>query len=152
MSDGKDEKWMREALTEAEKAAEENEVPVAAVIVSDGEVIARAHNMRETLNDPTAHAEMLVLRQAAEKRGNWRLYGATVYCTLEPCCMCAGALVNARVDRVVYGLSDPKSGACESVAEILNIPQLNHKVEYQGGVLRDEVLTLMRDFFEDRRS
>lgn len=151
MSTDTDEDWMRKALLEAQMAAEEGEVPVAALVVMEGEVIGRAHNLRETLNDPTAHAEVLALRNAAERRGNWRLDGATVYCTLEPCCMCAGALVNARVDRVVYGLSDPKSGACESVAQILQIPELNHRVEYCGGVLADDVLSVMREFFESRR-
>ncbi len=147
-----DSDWMHKTLREAEKAAGEGEVPVAALVVAEGEIIGRAHNLRETLNDPSAHAEILALREAAESRGNWRLHGTTVYCTLEPCCMCAGALVNARVDRVVYGLSDPKSGACESVARILDIPELNHRVAYRGGVLADEVLGMMREFFEEKRS
>lgn len=152
MSNDTDEEWMREALEEAETAAEEGEVPVAALVIAEGDIVGRAHNLRETLNDPTAHAEMLALREAAESCGSWRLHGTTVYCTLEPCCMCSGALINARVDRVVYGLSDPKSGACESVANVLDIPELNHRVAHKGGVLREQVLKLMRDFFESRRS
>lgn len=142
---------MREAIREARKAAAVEEVPVACLIVRGSEVLARAHNMRETHGDPTAHAEMLALPQAARALGDWRLYGTTVYCTLEPCCMCAGALVNARVDRLVFGLSDPKSGACGSVVNILELEALNHRVDYLGGVLEEEVLELMREFFRRRR-
>lgn len=131
---------------------EAGEVPVGCVIECNGRVIGCAHNQRETLSDPTAHAEIIALTQAAQALGNWRLGGATVYCTLEPCCMCAGALVNARVDRLVYGLADPKSGACGSVLNVLQIPQLNHTVGITGGVLAEEVLEIMRRFFEPRRS
>ncbi len=146
-----DEDWMRAALREAEAALEAEEVPVGCVVVAGKNLLGKAHNMRETLGDPTAHAEMIALTQAAEALGDWRLEGATVYCTLEPCCMCAGALVNARVERLVYGLADPKSGACGSVANILQMPALNHRVEVTGGVLADEVRELMQRFFKPRR-
>jgi len=146
-----DEAYMTLALEEARTAAAEGEVPVGCVVVHRGNVIARAHNLRESLQDPTAHAEIVALRQAAEVLGHWRLEGATVYCTVEPCCMCAGALVNARVARLVYGVADPKSGACGSV---LNVPaerRLNHRFEVLGGVLEAEALELLRRFFEPRR-
>ena len=151
MSQETDERWMIEALRAARDAADIDEVPVGCVVVHEEETIARAHNMRESGMDPTAHAEIMALSRAAEILGDWRLYGTTVYCTLEPCCMCAGALVNARVDRLVFGLSDPKSGACGSVINILELTELNHRVEYRGGVLADEVLELMRAFFRKRR-
>ena len=147
-----DEDWMRQALQWAQKALRAGEVPVGCVIVRDGAVLAGAHNMRETLHDPTAHAEMLALSHAARDLGNWRLTGTTLYCTLEPCCMCAGALVNARVDRLVYGLADAKSGACGSVLDIARMAQLNHRVQVTGGVLAEEVLELMRAFFTPRRT
>ncbi len=146
-----DEAYMTLALEEARAAAAEGEVPVGCVVVHQGNVIARAHNLRESLQDPTAHAEIVALRQAAKVVGHWRLEGATVYCTVEPCCMCAGALVNARVGRLVYGVADSKSGACGSV---LNVPaerRLNHRFEVLGGVLEEEALELLRRFFEPRR-
>ena len=146
-----DEDWMRRALRQAEMALERDEVPVGCVIAHEGRMVARAHNLRETLSDPTAHAELIALTQAAEALGNWRLEGTTVYCTLEPCCMCAGALVNARVERLVYGLADQKSGACGSIVNILQMPPLNHMVEVSGGVLADEVLELMQRFFKPQR-
>lgn len=146
-----DETWMRLALRQALEALEEEEVPVGCVIARDGALLAQAHNMRETLADPTAHAEMIALTQAASSMGTWRLDGTTVYCTLEPCCMCAGAMVNARVSRLVYGLADPKSGACGSVLNLLQMPELNHRAEVTGGVLTAEVLELMQRFFEPRR-
>jgi len=146
-----DEDWMRRALREAELALEEDEVPVGCVIVLEGRMVGKAHNVRETMCDPTAHAEMVALTQAAQAIGDWRLSGCTVYCTLEPCCMCAGAMVNARVDKLVYGLADKKSGGCGSVVNILQLPQLNHRVEVKAGVLADEVLELMRRFFEPKR-
>lgn len=151
MSEMTDERWMKETIREAQKALALQEVPVGCLIVRSGEVIARAHNMRETRGDPTAHAEMLALPRAARALGDWRLCGTTVYCTLEPCCMCAGALINARVDRLVFGLSDPKSGACGSVVNILELKSLNHRVQYRGGVLAEQVLELMRSFFRPRR-
>lgn len=151
MKQADDRHWMQQALHVAEEAAEMGEVPVACLITFEDKIIGRAHNLRETKKDPTAHAEMLALHQAAEEIGDWRLNGTTVYCTLEPCCMCAGALINARVDRLVFGLSDPKSGACGSVVNLLDLPELNHRVEFHGGVLADEVLELMRSFFRSRR-
>jgi tRNA(adenine34) deaminase len=146
-----DEDWMRRALLEGEAALEEDEVPVGCVIVHNGRLIAKAHNARETLCDPTAHAEMIALTQAGRALGSWHLEGTTVYCTLEPCCMCAGAMVNARVSRLVYGLADKKSGACGSVINLTNMPGLNHQLEVKGGVLADEVLELMRRFFLPKR-
>jgi len=151
MNELSDEHWMREALRQAQAALGKEEVPVGCVITRGGSKIAEAHNMRETLGDPTAHAEVLALAQAARVIGDWRLSGTTVYCTLEPCCMCAGALVNARVDRLVYGLADPKSGACGSVVNILALSALNHTVQVTGGVLAGEVHELMQRFFLPRR-
>jgi tRNA(adenine34) deaminase len=152
MNRSSDEDWMRRALRQAEMGLEKDEVPVGCVIAHEGRMVAGAHNLRETLSDPTAHAELIALTQAAEALGDWRLEGTTVYCTLEPCCMCAGALVNARVERLVYGLADQKSGACGSVLNVLQMPQLNHRVEVTGGVLADEVLELMQRFFKPQRS
>jgi tRNA(adenine34) deaminase len=146
-----DEGFMRQALAEATAAIPQGEVPVGCVVVHGGEVIARAHNLRETLTDPTAHAEIIALRAAAERIGSWHLEEATVYCTVEPCCMCAGALVNARVGRLVYGIADPKSGGCESVFNIPGEPRLNHRVAVTAGVLADEALALLRRFFSERR-
>lgn len=146
-----DESYMRMALDEACEAAPSGDVPVGCIIVLEGNVIGRAHNLREALQDPTAHAEIVALRQAASAVGRWRLDGAAVYCTVKPCPMCAGALVNARVRRLVYGVTDPKSGACGSIFDILREPRLNHRVEVTGGVLADEALALLREFFEPRR-
>ena len=146
-----DEDWMREALRQAREALDKDEVPVGCVVVHEGTAIGRAHNMRETLADPTAHAEMIALTQAASALGRWHLGGVTVYCTLEPCCMCAGAMVNARIDRLVFGLAEPKSGACGSVLNLLQMPGLNHRAEVTGGVLAGESGELMREFFLPRR-
>ena len=151
MATADDERYMGLALDEARAAGAKGEVPVGCVVVADGAVIGRGHNLRETLSDPTAHAEIVALRQAAAARGRWRLDGAAVYCTVEPCCMCAGALVNARVTRLVYGIADPKSGACESIFDIPREPRLNHRLEVEGGVRADEALALLRDFFATRR-
>lgn len=142
---------MRLALEQAERAARNEEVPVGCVIVHQGQVIARAQNQRESRADPTAHAELDALRQAAGVLGTWRLDDTTIYCTLEPCCMCAGALVNARVARLVYGLADEKSGACGSVVNLLQQPALNHRVEVTRGVLAEESLALLQEFFSQRR-
>lgn len=147
-----DEKFMAVALEEARRAMEAGEVPVGAVMVYGGEVIARAHNRREGFQDPTAHAEMLALREAARKLGRWRLTGTTLYVTLEPCAMCAGAMVLARLDRLVYGCDDPKAGACGSVFEIVRDPRLNHRMEVSTGVLEDECRDVLRGFFESRRT
>jgi tRNA(Arg) A34 adenosine deaminase TadA len=146
-----DHRYMAEALAEAEKAIPGGEVPVGCVIVLDGRILAQAHNLRETLNDPTAHAEILALRRAACELGTWHLDGAVVYCTVEPCCMCAGALVNARVGRLVYGVADPKSGGCGSIFDIPSEPRLNHRLDVTAGVCADEALELLRRFFAPRR-
>ena len=146
-----DERFMRMALREADAAAVAGEVPVGAVIVKDGRVIARAHNLRETLKDPTAHAEIIAITQAAEALSAWRLDGAVVYVTLEPCPMCAGALVLARVARLVYAAADPKAGACGTLYDIVRDDRLNHTMEVTSGVLADEAGGMLREFFRDRR-
>ncbi|MCD6416636.1 MAG: tRNA adenosine(34) deaminase TadA [Planctomycetes bacterium] len=146
-----DERYMRLALDAAREALEAGEAPVGCVVVRDGRVIGRAHNQRETKGDPTAHAEVLALRSAARAAGSWRLDGAAVYVTLEPCCMCAGALVNARVERLIYGALAPKSGACESLYRIPEDQRLNHRVQVRGGVCAEEAQALLKDFFEPRR-
>jgi tRNA(adenine34) deaminase len=141
------EAFMREALEEAEQAAAVGEVPVGAVIVHGGQVIARAHNRRQLDNDPTAHAEILVLRDAAEQLRQWRLEGCTLYVTLEPCFMCAGAIVNARVDAVVFGAMDPKAGAVGSLADVLADKRLNHRPPVLPGVLGAPCGQILTDFF-----
>jgi tRNA(adenine34) deaminase len=146
-----DEQFMTEALALAGQAEAHGEVPVGAVIVSEGEVIAAAANSPIGLNDPTAHAEILALRAAGERLGNYRLPGTTLYVTLEPCPMCAAAMVHARVARLVYGAADPKTGAAGSVMQLLQDQRLNHTVEITGGVLGDEAGALLRDFFRARR-
>ena len=147
-----DEKFMTIALEEARRAMDHGEVPVGAVVVYEEEVIARAHNLREGLQDPAAHAEMLALREAARKLHRWRLTGATIYSTLEPCAMCAGALVLSRIDRLVYGCDDPKAGACGSVFDIVREPRLNHRMEVLGGVMGEKCGSVLKEFFENRRS
>jgi tRNA(adenine34) deaminase len=143
--------FMREAIAEAVKAAREGEVPIGAVIVLNNQIIAKAHNLREMNGDPTAHAEILVLREAAGLKGHWRLTGTTLYTTLEPCPMCAGAMVMARTGRLVYGASDPKSGAAGSIMNILQDPRLNHRLEVTGGVLEKDCRELLQNFFKKRR-
>jgi tRNA(adenine34) deaminase len=147
----RDEFYMRLALREAERALEHDDVPIGAVIVRDGEVIGAGHNEREFRSDPTAHAEVLALREAARSVGSWRVLDAVMYVTLEPCAMCAGAIVLARVPRVVYGTEDPKAGAAGSVLDILAEPRLNHRPEVAGGLLRDECAALLVAFFASRR-
>jgi tRNA(adenine34) deaminase len=147
-----DEEAMRLALAEAESAAAADDVPVGAVVLRDGELLASAGNRREQDGDPTAHAEILALRAAAARAGTWRLDGATMVITLEPCPMCAGALVNARVARVVYGCDDPKAGAARTLFRICDDPRLNHRLEVVGGVLADECAAVLRRFFAERRS
>lgn len=142
---------MREALTEARIAATEGEIPVGAVVVLQGQIVGRGYNRKEALRDPTAHAEILALRSAGEHLGGWRLLGATLYCTLEPCCMCAGAMVNARIARLVYGLCDPKTGAAGSVYDLVRSPWLNHRMTVVSGVLAAEVSALMQEFFANLR-
>lgn len=146
-----DEAFMLEALKEAWKAFQKGEVPVGAVIVKSGKVIARAHNQVEMLQDATAHAEMLSLTVAESYEQNWRLKGTTMYCTLEPCCMCAGALFLTRVDKLVYGAKDIRHGAFGSFINILEKPHPTHAFEVVGGVLHDESAELMRAFFKERR-
>jgi tRNA(adenine34) deaminase len=142
---------MREALAEARKANAAGEVPIGAVIVCRGEMIARGQNSVIRTSDPTAHAEIVALRQAARTFGNYRLNGCTLYVTLEPCAMCAGAVVHARLDRLVYGAADPKAGAAGSVLSVVNHPQLNHQMQVEHGVLTDQSAELLRSFFRDRR-
>jgi len=142
---------MRCALEAAALAAEWGEVPVGAVVAKDGEILATAHNERETLKDPTAHAELLALRRAARELGSWRLTGCTLYATLEPCPMCAGALYAARISRLVYAAQDPKAGASGTLYNLPADPRLNHTYPYKSGVLRDESAALLRAFFEQRR-
>ncbi len=142
---------MRRAIDAATIAEENGDVPIGCVIVHDGRVIARAYNQREQLQDPTAHAEIIALTQAAATLENWRLHGCTIYVTLEPCSMCAGALVLARIDRLVYACADPKTGACGSIYNIVQDQRLNHHVTVTAGVLEDECSRLLRDFFLKKR-
>lgn len=144
--------WMRLALDEARRAPEHGDVPIGAVVVRDGVVLARAHNRREVDGDATAHAELLAIREASRVIGHWRLEDVTLYCTLEPCAMCAGAMVLARLPRLVYGAHDPKAGAGGSVMDLLNHPQLNHRVAITGGVLAEECAALIVDFFAGLRA
>jgi len=143
--------WMAEALAEARKAEAEGEVPIGAVVVHEDRVVGRGRNARERLRDPTAHAELLALQEAARSLGRWRLTGATVYATLEPCPMCAGALVNARVDRLVYAVPDPKAGAAGTLFDVPSDPRLNHRVEVSVGVLAAECGELLSSFFRSKR-
>jgi tRNA(adenine34) deaminase len=144
--------WMERALAEAEDAERKGDVPVGCVIVHpELGLVAQGRNQREELQDPTAHAEVVALRQASLKLGRWRLSDCTLYVTLEPCFMCAGAIVNARVKRVVYGAQDPKAGACESLAHTLNDPRLNHRCEVASRVLEEEARSLLKGFFRKRR-
>ncbi|MEM9352261.1 MAG: tRNA adenosine(34) deaminase TadA [Planctomycetota bacterium] len=142
---------MQLALAEAAAAAEAGEVPVGCVVLHNGRVIGSAHNQRETLRDPTAHAEVLAITQAAESLQSWRLTGCTLVVTLEPCPMCAGALLQSRVDRVVFGALDPKAGAVRSLYRLLEDDRFNHRVEVEGGVLAEECGRVLTDFFRQRR-
>lgn len=141
-----DRDWMRQAIAEAERGGALGEVPIGALFVRGGEVLGRAHNRREIDRDPLAHAELLVIRQAAERTGGWRL-GGTLYVTLEPCPMCAGALVAARVERLVYGAADPKAGYCGTLGNVVQDPRLNHRLEVEPGVLAEECGALLSGFF-----
>jgi len=148
-----DERYMRLALEMAQQAAEvSDEVPIGAVVVLDGEVIASAHNQTRTLTDPTAHAELAAISLAARATGSMRLVGATMYTTVEPCFMCAGALSHARVARVVWGVRDPKFGACVSLGSVLTEPRLNHQIEWSEGVCADEARELLQSFFRSKRA
>ena len=146
-----DQDFMREALIEAQKAFDQGEVPIGAVIVRNGKIIARDHNRREEQADPTAHAEVLVIREAGKALGGWRLLDTTLYVTIEPCPMCAGALVQARVSRLVYGAHDSKAGAVHSLYQITEDDRLNHRLEVTSGILAQEAADLMRKFFHSRR-
>jgi tRNA(adenine34) deaminase len=143
---------MAEALEQARRSLSWGDVPIGAVVARGGEVLARAGNERERRGDPTAHAEILALRAASEAVGSWRLSGCTMYVTLEPCAMCAGAAVLARLDRVVFGAPDPKAGFAGSLGDLLRDPRLNHRVEVEGGVLAEEAGELLREFFRRRRA
>jgi len=143
---------MDSALREAALAAAGGDVPVGAVAALGNEIIARGHNMREALNDPTAHAEVLVIREAAIKLGRWRLHDLTLYVTIEPCAMCAGAIVLARIPRVVFGAKDPKAGGCGSVFQIVQEPALNHRVEIVTGIREESCRKILHNFFENRRN
>jgi tRNA(adenine34) deaminase len=147
----RDEYFMRLAIREAHEALTHDDVPIGAVVVHEGEVIAAGHNERELRQDPTAHAELLVLREASRVLGSWRVLDCVLYVTLEPCAMCAGAIVLARVPRLVYGTVDPKAGAAGSVLDVLAQPRLNHRPQVAGGLLAPECAALLTDFFGSRR-
>ena len=147
-----DEEYMQLALQEARAADVIGEIPIGAVLVVEGEVVAKAHNMRETWNDATAHAEAIVSREACKKRGRWRLEGAVLYVTVEPCPMCSGAIVNSRIDKVVYGCPDAKAGGAESIFNIISNPNLNHTAQVVSGVCEAECAQVMKDFFRRRRA
>lgn len=146
-----DQYFMGLALEEAKIAADLGEIPIGAVLVQDGEVIARAHNMRETWQDATAHAEVIVIQEACKKLKRWRLSGCTLYVTVEPCPMCSGAIVNGRVDRVVYGCPDVKAGGAESIFNIITNPNLNHTAKVMSGIREEECANVMKNFFKMRR-
>jgi tRNA(adenine34) deaminase len=146
-----DERWMTIALQEAEAAALQGEVPVGCIVVLENQIIGRAHNLRETLADPTAHAEILALQQAAKNMEQWRLCGASLYVTLEPCPMCTGAIINARIQRVIFGCDDPKAGCCGSLHQLAQGAGFNHQFEITRGILAEESAFLLRSFFQKRR-
>lgn len=145
------ETYMRVALDEAKLAFDEEEVPIGAIVVCDGRVISKAHNMREQLHDPTAHAEILAMRRAAQYLGGWRLHRCDLYVTIEPCPMCAGAIVQARINSLIFGAADAKAGCCGTIYNLLDDARFNHKVCVTGGVLQDECAKIMSDFFRRKR-
>ena len=147
----RDEYFMRLALREATRAAEHDDVPIGAIVVREGEVIGAGHNEREVRADPTAHAEMIALREAARALGSWRVLDSAIYVTLEPCAMCAGAIVLSRLPRLVFGATDPKAGAAGTILDVLDEPRLNHRPQVQSGLLADECADLLRAFFAPRR-
>jgi tRNA(adenine34) deaminase len=151
MPSGDDAAWMELALEQAALAAAAGEVPVGALVIKDGEVLGRGHNRNLLDDDPTAHAEIVALRQAAARLGNHRLTGCTMVATIEPCAMCAGALIHARMVRLVYGASDPKAGAAGSVLQVINHPGLNHRMEVTAGVLAEKCSAVLQDFFRQKR-
>lgn len=146
-----DEHYMQKALVQAQQAMAIDEVPVGAVIVLDGRIIAAAHNQREQLRDPTAHAEIIAITQATESINDWRLEGCTMFVTLEPCLMCAGAIIQSRIPRLVFGAADPKGGAVSSLYQVLSDPRLNHQVETKGGVMAAECGGILTEFFAEKR-
>ena len=146
------ERWMRQALDQAQTAFEQDEVPVGAVIVCADCIVGTGFNQRESLNDPTAHAEMIAITQAAETLGSWRLLECTLFVTLEPCPMCAGAIVQSRIPRVVYGTNDPKAGACHTLYQITDDERLNHQAIVLGGVLQEDCRALLQQFFRTQRA
>ncbi|KAF5046937.1 tRNA adenosine(34) deaminase TadA [Sedimentibacter saalensis] len=146
-----DELFMKEALNEAYKAYEINEVPIGAVIVRNGEIVGRGYNQKETLKDATLHAEISAIKDACKNLGGWRLPGCTMYVTLEPCAMCAGALVNARIEKLVVGTRDLKTGACGSVLNIVQMEKLNHQIDVRLGILEEECTAIIKDFFSELR-
>jgi tRNA(adenine34) deaminase len=152
LADAQDRDFMREALEEAEAAQRLGEVPIGAVLVKDGRIIGRGYNLRETSNDPTTHAEMIAIRQAAEKIASWRLIGCTLYVTLEPCVMCMGAIILARIPRLVFGCRDPRAGAAGSIYDFSADNRFNHRVTVSEGVLGEECSNLLTGFFRDLRS
>jgi tRNA(adenine34) deaminase len=147
----RDERFMRIAIEAAKTAEENGDVPIGAVIVHNDQIIAKAYNQREQLQDPTAHAEIIALTQAAAALGNWHLHDCTMYVTLEPCCMCAGALVLSRIEKLVYGCEDPKAGACGSLYNIVQDKRLNHRLQITSGVLNSKCGMLLDDFFQKKR-
>ena len=151
MQSGEDTAWMELALEQAKLAATAGEVPVGALVIKDGEIIGRGHNRNLLDNDPTAHAEIVALRQAAALAGNHRLTGCTMVATIEPCSMCAGALIHARIARLVYGASDPKAGAAGSTVQVINHPSLNHRMEVTAGVLAGKCSDILQEFFRQKR-
>jgi len=151
MSSVEHEKFMMAAIEEAGKAAAIGEVPIGAVVVRNGEIVGRGYNLRETQKDPTLHAEMIAIREASEKLGGWRLIGCTLYVTLEPCPMCAGAIVQSRIEQVVYGARDPKAGCAGTLMNLLEEPRFNHQVPVIEGVLAEECAQMLKDFFRSLR-
>lgn len=146
------ENWMKIALQEAQKAQDIGEVPIGAVIVSDsGEILSKAHNLKESVSDPTGHAEVLAIKKAAKKIGSWRLTNSTIYVTLEPCMMCSGAIIQARIKKLVFGASDPKGGCAHSITKGFDLEGLNHKVSFEAGVLEEECGTILTNFFKSKR-
>lgn len=145
-------KFMKEALKEAKKSYQKDEIPVGAVIVKDGRIIARGHNIKETKTDPTKHAEIIAIQKASKKLQTWRLSGCTMYVTLEPCSMCAGSLIQARIDKVVIGTMDEKTGACGSVLNLLSDYKFNHTVQVETGIMQEECKKILQQFFKELRA
>lgn len=147
-----DQYFMNKALLQAQVAYKKGEVPVGAVVVKDNEIIARGHNLRESTNDPTAHAELLAMKKASKKLNSWRLSGCTLYVTLEPCPMCSGVIINSRIDRVVFGAYDPKAGCCTTLYHLANDERFNHRAQVLGGVMEDKCREIISSFFKEKRN